>query len=241
MFKDFKSFSLFPLVMIFAATLKGKKDDYIGFISVDKNELKNKSILEVESIDNSFKENIKKFFDKESPIYDKTLVNFKIDLNRVPEKRKVLTQNFLKTLDIYYAMSMLGAKIPNENIYIELDLQNQKINASNINNLLKYILLAYGSRKVDKLYINASFLDKDSQKAFETLVSYLNSSIIGNYSNSKSLHVLTLSSNKKKLDIVWSSGDDIELTEFNIVYNKYGEQLKDNIKVSKSPIYALHK
>lgn len=241
MLKDFKSYSLMPLVLIFAKTLKGKKQDYIGFISEDKNELKNKTILEVQCIENKFIDNIKKFFDKESPIYDKTLVSFKIDLNIAPEKRRGLTQDFINILDIYYAMSMLGAKIPNENIYIELDLGNQKVNTSNINNLLRYILLAYGSRKVDKVYINASFLDKDSKKAFETLVSYLNSSIIEKYSNSKFLHVITTKSNKKTLDIVWSSGDDIELTDFNTVYNRFGEELKENIKVSQNPIYALHK
>lgn len=94
MLKDFKSITLFPLVMIFARTLKGKKQEYTGFISDDRNELKNKQILEVESINNSFSQNIKSFFDKESPIYDKTLVKFKIDLNVAPELRRGLIQDF---------------------------------------------------------------------------------------------------------------------------------------------------
>lgn len=240
MLKDFKSITLFPLVMIFARTLKGKKQEYTGFISDDRNELKNKQILEVESINNSFSQNIKSFFDKESPIYDKTLVKFKIDLNVAPELRRGLIQDFLKTIDIYYAMSMLGAKIPNENIYIELDISNQKVNTSNINNLLRYILLAYGSRKVDRVYLSGSF-DTRSQKAYETLLSYLNSSKIENYSNSKSLHVITCKNSKQTLDIVWSSGDDIELTNFNTVFNRFGEKITKDIKVSQNPIYALHK
>ncbi len=240
MFKDFKSYTLFPLVMIFAKTLKGKKLDYIEFISENKNELKNKVLLEVDCVDNQFSENIKKFFDKESPIFDKTLVKFKVDLSVAPELRRGLTQDFSKTLDIYYAMSMLGAKIPNENIYIELDLNNQKVNTSNINNLLRYILLAYGSKKVDRVFIDTSKFDSRSLKAYETLVSYLNNSVIENYTNSKSLHVITTTSNKKTLDIVWSSKEDIELTDFNTVYNRFGEELKEGIKISVNPIYAYH-
>ena len=42
-------------------------------------------------------------------------------------------------------------------------------------------------------------------------------------------------------DVIWSSSSDIELTEFNKVYDKYGELLTKDIKITNSPIYAFHK
>lgn len=240
MLKKLHSISLYPVILLFAMGLKGKKTDYTNFLSNDKKELKNLSLLEVKSSKYSFFENIKMFFDKNSSIYDKTIVKFDIDLSLNPEKKIGLRQDFLQTLNIYYSMSMLGSKIPNENIYIELDLANQKVDSSNIDIFLRYVLLAYASKKVDRLYFDTTCLDNKALKAYEALKAYLNSSIIDNYSNAKNLYVLTCTKDKKKFDIVWSSGDDIELTDFNRVCNIYDEELKENIKISQSPIYAYH-
>ena len=66
---------LYPLILIFSSFLKGKKTEYKLFFSNIK-KTKQKEILLVNSKENNFYENIKLFFDKTSPLYDKTEINF---------------------------------------------------------------------------------------------------------------------------------------------------------------------
>ena len=40
---------------------------------------------------------------------------------------------------------------------------------------------------------------------------------------------------KKTFDIIWSRSEDIELTEFNTVYDKFGIQLTKILKYQKVP------
>jgi len=137
---------------------------------------------------------------------------------------------------------MLSSKVPNNNIEVQLALKKNSLNNSEINHLLRYALLCFSSKKVDKFYFDKELLrDKNSLLAFETMIDYINNSTIVNFSNAKSLYVLTCKKGKNTFDIVWSSKDDIELTEFNKVYDKYGKQLTKDIKITNSPIYAFHK
>jgi hypothetical protein len=73
------------------------------------------------------------------------------------------------------------------------------------------------------------------------MISYLDNSTIEKYSKSKDLNVITCKKNKKKFDIIWSSNREIELTDFDKVYDKFGNQLTTDIKITTSPIYAYHK
>ena len=233
---------IYPLILIFSFFLKGKKKEYTNFFVNKKRKLGQKEILEVVSKDITFFENIHLFFDKESPIYDKTIINFDIDISKIPEE-KYLIFDFLKVINVYHSMSMLSAKIPNGNIELELTFKKAKINNTEINNLLRYSLLAYASKKVDKLYFDKDILkDEKSILAYETMIEYINNSTIINFSNAKSLYVITCKKGKNTFDIIWSSQADIELTEFNKVYDKYGNLLtKEDIKITNSPIYAFHK
>lgn len=234
--------TLYPLILIFAYTLKGKKNEYKDFFINDKKEFEKEEILKIVCEEYSFFDKIKLFFDKNSPLYDKTFVSFDIDISQAPEKNKFLLFNFSKILNIFYSMSMLSKKIPNENILVELKFEKRRFDSSDIDNFLRYSFLVYASRKVDKLYINKSALkDEKCLLAYDTMISYLENSTIENFSNSQDLYVITCKKDKKKFDIIWSSNREIELTDFTKVYDKFGNELTKDIKITNSPIYAYHK
>ena len=232
---------LYPLILIFSSFLKGKKTQFDKFF-VDSTKPKHKETLHVISEENCFYDNIKLFFDKKSALYDKTYVSFKINLEKRPEEKKYFAFDFSRVLNIYYTLSMLSARVTNKNIDIGFSLEKTKCTDIQINHLLRYSLLTFASKKVDSLSINKDSLKDDkSVLAYDTLLSYINNANIINFSNAKNLYVLTCKKEKKTFDIIWSSGDEIELTEFNKVYDKYGTLLTKNITISNSPIYALHK
>ncbi|MGB5867731.1 MAG: hypothetical protein WBG69_07670 [Arcobacteraceae bacterium] len=235
------TFLLYPLILIFSAFMKGKKKDFKGFFSQEK-QPKQKDILKVISNRNRFYENIPLFFNKQSPLYDQTLIEFELDLNLRPEEKKYFNFDFSKVLDIYHTLSMLSARVTNKNIVVSFNFEKQKLDDSQINHLLRYLFLTFASKKVDTLYFDNTLLkDTKSQQAFETMASYLEDATIENFSNAKNLYVLTCKKSKDTFDIIWSSSSTIELTEFNKVYDKYGTLLKSDIQITNSPIYAFHK
>jgi hypothetical protein len=233
---------LYPLILIFSSFLKGKKTDYKKFFISDKKEFKQNKVLEIVSKEISFYEEIQHFFNKQSPIYDKTFISFELDINTPPEEKKYFAFDFLRVLKIFHTMSMLSAKIPNDNINVGLTFKKQKLDDSQINHLIRYALLTFSSKRVDTLYIDKKILQDDkSQLAYDTMISYINNSTIVNFSNAKNLYVLTCKKGKNTFDIIWASDSSIELTEFNKVYDKYGNLLTKDIKITNSPIYAVHK
>lgn len=233
---------IYPLTLIFSSFLKGKKKEYQNFFFNQKNDTKQKDILEITSIANEFYENIKLFFNKQSPLYDKLFVLFELDLDKCAEEKKYFTFDFMRVVNIYYTLSMLSARVTNKNITVGFKFDKQKLNDAQINNLLRYSLLTFASKKVDKLFFDKKMLkDDNSLLAYETMTTYMNNATITNFSNAKNLYVITCIKGKDTFDIIWSSSTDIELTEFNKVYDKYGNLLTKNIKISTSPIYAFHK
>lgn len=242
MLKTLHIFALYPLILIFSSFLKGKKTVYKNFFITKREDSKKETILEVSSKQNEFYEQIKLFFDKRSPLYDKVRITFALDLSKAPEEKKYFAFDFARVLKIFYTMSMLSPRIPNNNIDVNFDTSKQKLSEDQINHLLRYTLLTFGSKRVDTLCFDTKKLQDDkSVLAYETMVSYLNDATIINFSNAKNLYVITCKKNKKTFDIVWSSTEDIELTEFHKVYDKYGTLITQNIKVTNSPIYAFHK
>ena len=235
------SISLYTLVLIFSYTLKGKKTNYKNYFCEDTKDFEKLCLLKVKCENYSFFEKIRLFFDKKSELYDKTLVSFDLDISTKPEENKYFLFDFFKILNIFHSLSMLSSRIPNENIYVSLDFEKQRVDDLKINHLLRYSLLTFASRKVDKLILDKSLLkDEKSLLAYETMISYLDNTTIENFTHSGNLYVITCKKDKKKFDIVWSSKEDIELTDFNKVYDKFGNQLTKNIKITTSPIYAYH-
>jgi len=242
MLKTLHIFALYPLILIFSSFLKGKKTVYKNFFITKREDSKKETILDVSSKQNEFYEQIKLFFDKKSSLYDKSRITFTLNLSQAPEEKKYFAFDFARVLKIFYTMSMLSSRIPNNNIDVNFDLSKQKLSQEQTNHLLRYALLTFSSKKVDTLCFDTKKLQDDkSVLAYETMVSYLNDATIINFTNAKNLYVITCKQNKKTFDIVWSSTNDIELTEFHKVYDKYGTLLSKNIKVTNSPIYAFHK
>ena len=141
-----------------------------------------------------------------------------------------------------YSVSMLSSRVSNDNLVFNLNIINKKINDDNVNNFLKYMFTTYSSRKIDSLLISQNCMkDKNILKAFETMNIHLEGSKFVKYSNSKDLYVLTCEKDNEKFDIIWlSTNREIELTDFKKVYDKFGNLLEKNIKITKSPIYAYH-
>ncbi|BFU78480.1 hypothetical protein ALC152_16950 [Arcobacter sp. 15-2] len=233
---------LYPLILIFSSFLKGKKTEFKNFFINEKKHSTKENILEVISEENEFYSQIKYFFDKSCPLYDKANILFKIDISKAPEDKKYFAFDFQRVLNIFYTMSMLSSRIPNNNIDVDFICEKQKLSETQINHLLRYSLLTFASKKVDTLYFDTKLLKDDkSLLAYETMLSYLQDTTLVNFSNAKNLYVITCKQDKKSFDIIWSSNDDIELTEFGKVYDKYGKLATKNIKISTSPIYAFHK
>ena len=233
---------LYPLVLIFSSFLKGKKTEYKKFFIYEQKDSKQKEILKISTRDNIFYEHIKFFFDKKSPIYDKAFIEFELNMTKKPEEKKYFAFDFLRVVKIFYTLSMLSAKIPNENISAGFTFKKKKLDETEINHLLRYALLTFASQRVDTLNFDTKkLLDEKSKNAYDTMMKYLDNTTIVNFSNAKNLYVLTCTKEKKRFDIIWSSDEDIELTEFNKVYDKYGNLLTKDIKITTSPIYAFHK
>ena len=237
------SILIYPLLTLFAYLLKGSKENYDDFLSNNLNKLKNLELLEINSQKdkNIFFDDIKYFFDKKSPLYDKTFVNIYVDLEKTPESKSYGLYDFSKFISMYYSSSMLSSRITNDNLYIKLIFDKKSLNEECLNNLLRYMFLVYASRKVDFLYLDKSTFSKKALEIINNFEDKLNSSKFVKFSKSKDLYVLTCEKKKEKFDIIWSSSKrEIDLTDFNRVFDKFGQELKENIKITNSPIYAYH-
>ncbi|MGA1933761.1 hypothetical protein ACH5BF_13855 [Arcobacter sp. YIC-464] len=237
------SILIYPLLSLFAYLLKGKKDNYDEYTNDNLNKINN---LEVLNINPMFKKNvffndIKYFFDKNSPLYDKTLLNVYIDLDKKPEFKCFGLYDFSKLINIYYSASMLSSRITNDNLYLKVDFDKSKNHEDNLNNFLRYLILSYSSRKIDFIFINKKGLSKIFLEIINCFEEKVNSSSFINFSKSGDLYVLTCEKKKKKFDIIWScSKREIELTDFNEVFDKFGKKIEGEIKITNSPIYAYH-
>lgn len=235
---------IYPLILIFSYILKGKKQTYKNFFINDLKFLEKLEVLEMKEKKINKEiflfNKIKYFFDTDSPLFDKTKVSLEINPSIYPEELNYGIFDFRKKIDMYYSMSMLSKRITNDNLIVTLNISKNTPNDNDINSFLKYCFLIYSSRKVDKLLIedlNDKFL-----KAFDNMTKFLDNSEIINFSNSKDLYVITCKKNNKKFDIVWlSTNREIEVTDFEKVYDKFGNLLENDIKISENPIYAFHK
>lgn len=236
------TYLLYPLIILSFSIIKGIKKEYKNFFQDSSKKPIKDDILKVNSKNFEHFSFIESFFDKTVSMYKKVLISFEIDLNTPPETKKYYKFDFLFILKFFFAMSTLGKKVPNKNLDVSFEFNKHKFYDENINNLLRYIFLAYGSQRVECIYFDKDSLkDEKSKLAYETMLSYLDGATLINFSNQRHLYVLTCEKSGKKFDIVWSSGKDIELTDFNDVFDKYGKLMKKDIKISNSPIYALHK
>ena len=233
---------IYPLIFMFSYLLKGKKEKYENFFQNSFKNSKNENILIIKIDKFDFKSKIKYFFDKNSLLYDRTKIDYSLDLNVNPEKKEFRVFDFAKKIDMLHSISMLSSRVSNNNLLLNFKIVSKEFKDENINNFLKYLLTTYYSRKIDSVFISKDLIkDENLLKAFDTLNKNLEDSKFIKFSNSKDLYVVTCEKNNKKLDIIWlSTNREIELTDFKKVYDKFGNLLEENIKITKSPIYAYH-
>jgi hypothetical protein len=233
---------IYPLLFIFSFILKGKKDKYKNFYQSSLDNSKYEHVLSIDIKKFEFRKVIKYYFDKNSPLYDKTKIEYKLDLKIDPFHKEFGIFDFSKKIDMLHSVSMLSSRVSNDNLLFNLNISNNSIEDNNINNFLKYVYCIYFSKKVDFFSTSISdFKDENLLKAFETVSKYLEDSKILKFSNSKDLYVITCEKDKKKFDIIWlSTNREIELTDFKKVYDKFGKLLEKDIKITQSPIYAFH-
>lgn len=237
------SILIYPLIFIFSFILKGSKGKCENFFSSTLVKYNKLNILSIDIKEFSFLDKIKLFFDKNSLLYDKTHVSFDVDLEKIPEKKESGIFDFSKKIEMFYSASMLSSRVTNDNLLLSLTFDKNNLNDDDINIFLRYCLLVLASKKVDNLFIDKKTIKSEKIKnVYETLLKFLDNTKLVNFTKSKDLYVITCENKDEKFDIIWSSSNrQIELTDSHKVFDKFGEVVKSDVKISNSPIYAYHK
>ena len=212
------------------------------------------------------KYNVRALFNSVKIKFDKVSSLMYVDSQGIPEQSKFLSFDLSKQIHTLYGLSSLAIKSKNDIILSETSWHikgEKEANEYAVSEdeqamyMLRYYLLALGTKRVQGVYwfqlisstFGLTYLKKgkiEKRKSFyvyKTMLEFLKLCKVEKYSEANGLHVLTCKNVKgKKLDIVWvkDSNITVELTEFNEVFDMYGNQMKKNIKITNSPIYAYH-
>ena len=244
---------------------------YLVAFNIRNESFQNYVLIGPSVIDFEYHFTIRALFNKLGMYFDKVSALLYVDRKGAPENKQFFTFDTNKKIDLLYTLASLAKQSSNKIIISEVNwpISNTKPYAPTSEEecvseeeyarfMLRYYLLAYGSSKIQSVYWHQLIASgyglvdnrKDLRKrtAFEVykvMLNFLQDSELIKYSQSKDLHVLTCKINdkkNKKLDIIWlSSKREIPLNEFSEVYDMFGKQLKNDIKISDHPIYAYHK
>jgi hypothetical protein len=219
-------------------------------------------------IDFEYHFTIRALFGKFAVYFDKVSALLYVDRRGAPENTQMFSFDTTRKVGFLYALATLSARSSNDIVITEANwpISNTKPYAPTselecvdeeeyARFLLRYYLLCFASQKVQTVYwhqlIASGYGLLDERKglrkrsAFEVykvMLAFLQEAQFEKYSCSKDLHVLTCKKQGKKFDVVWlSSKREIELEEFGRVFDMFGRELKQDIKISENPIYAYHK
>lgn len=219
-------------------------------------------------IDFEFHFTIRALFNKHDVKYDKLGALLYVDRRGKPENTQMSIFDTSKKISFLHALGKLSLKSSSDILLTETNWpisntapyaptsEKECVSLEDYTNyMLRYYFLALGSKKVQSVYWHQLIApgyglvdNRDGLKkriafdAYKTMLHFVQGASIENYSVSKDLHVLTCKKDKKSFDIIWCSSDrNIELEELDLVYDKLGKEIKENVKISQSPIYAFHK
>ena len=219
-------------------------------------------------IDFEFHFTIRALFNKHDVKYDKLGALLYVDRRGKPENTQMSIFDTSKKISFLHALGKLSLKSSSDILLTETNWpisntapyaptsEKECVSIEDYTNyMLRYYFLALGSKKVQSVYWHQLIApgyglvdNRDGLKkriafdAYKTMLHFVQGASIENYSVSKDLHVLTCKKDKKSFDIIWCSSDrNIELEELDLVYDKLGKEIKENVKISQSPIYAFHK
>ncbi len=249
-------------------SVKEYLDFYLIAFNIRNESFKNYVLIGPSVIDFEYHFTIRALFNKLGIYFDKVSALLYVDRKGAPENKQLFTFDTNKKINLLYTLASLAKQSSNKIIISEVNwpISNTKPYAPTSEKecvseeeyarfMLRYYLLAYGSLKIQSVYwhqlIAAGYGLIDNRKSlrqrsafevYKVMLSFLQDSELIKYSQSKDLHVLTCKINKnKKLDIIWlSSKRKIPLNDFGEVYDMFGKQLKNDIKISDHPIYAYH-
>lgn len=219
-------------------------------------------------IDFEYHYTIRALFNKYPIKYDKLSSLLYVDRRGAPENTQMGIFDTSKKIDFLYSLSKLSIRSSSDILITEVNWplsntapfaptsEKECIDEDTYTNyMLRYYFLALGSKKVQTVYWHQliapgyglvdqreGLRKRSSFKAYKFMISLLEDASIENFTNSKDLYVLTCKGKKGKFDIIWCSSDrKIDLEEQTLVFNRFGEELKNDIKISNEPIYAFHK
>ena len=219
-------------------------------------------------IDFEYHFTIRALFSKYNIFFDKVSSLLYVDRRGAPENKQMLSFDTVKKIDFLYALASLSKRSTNKLVITETNwpISNTKPYAPTsefecvdendyARFMLRYYLLALGSKKVETVYwhqlIAAGYGLIDHRKGlrkrtafdvYKTMLKFLDDAQVIKYSNTGDLYVLTCQKDGKKFDVVWLNfKEEMPISDFSKVYDMFGNELKEDIKVSENPIYAYHK
>ena len=215
-------------------------------------------------IDFEFHYTIRALFSKFDVYFDKVSALLYVDRRGAPENIQIGMFDTTKKINWLYSIAAISKRAKNKVIITEVNWpisntapwaptsENECVSVEDYTNyMLRYYFLALGSKKIQKVYwhqliapgyglidTRESFRKRNAFDAYKTMISFVQDCEVINYSNAKDLHVLTCKKNKRTFDILWASEDRvIPLEEQDEVYDKVGNKLTGEIKITNSPIY----
>lgn len=219
-------------------------------------------------IDFEYHFTIRALFSKYNIFFDKVSSLLYVDRRGAPENKQMLSFDIVKKIDFLYALASLSKRSTNKLVITETNwpISNTKPYAPTsefecvdeddyARFMLRYYLLALGSKKVETVYwhqlIAAGYGLIDHRKGlrkrtafdvYKTMLKFLDDAEVIKYSNAEDLYVLTCQKDGKKFDVVWlNSKEEMPISDFSKVFDMFGNELKEDIKISENPIYAYHK
>lgn len=220
-------------------------------------------------IDFEYHFTIRALFSKYNIFFDKVSALLYVDRRGAPENTQMISFDTVKKIDFLYALASLSTKSTNKLVITEVNwpISNTKPYAPTsefecvseddyARFMFRYYLLALGSKKVETVYwhqlIAAGYglidhrdgLRKRSAfEVFKVMIQFLDDAKILRYSNENESYSLICQKDDKKFDVLWlnSKSKMQPKKEFSKVYDMFGNEIKENIKISENPIYAYHK
>lgn len=219
-------------------------------------------------IDFEYHYTIRALFNKFAIKYDKLSSLLYVDRRGAPENTQMGIFDTTKKIDFLYSLSKLSIRSSSDILITEVNWpisntapyaptsEKECIDEDTYTNyMLRYYFLALGSKKVQTVYwhqliasgyglvdARGNLRKRTAFEAYKFMIKMLKGATVENFTNSKDLYVLTCKNKKGKFDIIWSSCErKIELEDAGLVYDRFGKELKNDIKISEEPIYAFIK
>ena len=191
-----------------------------------------------------------------------------VDRRGAPENTQMLSFDTTKKIDFLYTLASLSKLSSNKIVITEVNwpISNTKPYAPTSEHecvseedyakfMLRYYLLAIGTKKIETVYwhqliapgyglidCRKGIRKREAFEVYKVMLKFLQDYEIVSYKKNQDLHVLTCQSNSKKLEVIWlSTSRQIPLTDFDEVYDMFGNKLEQNINISERPIYAYYK